>query len=53
MRKLASTKAIVEDGNHVGVNIRKGMDSKKTYYYRIEAVNENGISASSKVMKVD
>lgn len=29
----------------------KGMDSKKTYYYRIEAINENGVSVSSKVIK--
>ena len=29
----------------------KGMDLKKTYYYRIEAVNENGISTSSKIIK--
>jgi len=29
----------------------KGMDSKKTYYYRIEAINENGVSISSKVIK--
>ncbi|MFZ9981069.1 MAG: family 43 glycosylhydrolase [Cyclobacteriaceae bacterium] len=31
----------------------KGMDLKKTYYYRIEAFNENGISASSNIIKVD
>jgi hypothetical protein len=31
----------------------KGMDLKKTYYYRIEAVNEHGISVSSKVMRVE
>lgn len=31
----------------------KGMDLKKTYYYRIEAFNENGISASSNIVKVD
>jgi len=29
----------------------KGMDLKKTYYYRIEAINENGISTSSKIIK--
>jgi len=29
----------------------KGMDLKKTYYYRIEALNENGISVSSKIVK--
>ena len=31
----------------------KGMDLKKTYYYRIEAFNEHGISASSPVIKVE
>jgi hypothetical protein len=31
----------------------KGMDLKRTYYYRIEAFNENGISDSSKIIKVD
>ncbi|MFN5055958.1 MAG: discoidin domain-containing protein [Bacteroidota bacterium] len=31
----------------------KGMDAKKTYYYRIEAINENGISATSKILKVE
>lgn len=31
----------------------KGMDSKKTYYYRIEAINENGISVSSPIIKAD
>lgn len=31
----------------------KGMDLKKTYYYRIEAINENGISASSKIIKAE
>jgi hypothetical protein len=29
----------------------KGMDLKKKYYYRIEALNENGISVSSKIVK--
>jgi hypothetical protein len=29
----------------------KGMDLKKTYYYRIEALNENGISVSSQTIK--
>jgi len=29
----------------------KGMDLKKTYYYKIEALNENGISISSKIVK--
>lgn len=31
----------------------KGMDLKKSYYYKIEAINENGVSASSKTIKVD
>jgi hypothetical protein len=31
----------------------KGMDSKKTYYYKIEAINENGVSISSKIVKAD
>ena len=31
----------------------KGMDLKKTYYYRVEAINENGISASSKIIKAE
>ncbi len=31
----------------------KGMDSKKAYYYRIEAINENGISISSKTVKAE
>lgn len=31
----------------------KAMDSQKTYYYCIEAVNENGVSERTEVMKVD
>lgn len=31
----------------------KAMDSQKTYYYRIEAVNENGVSERSNVLKVE
>jgi xylan 1,4-beta-xylosidase len=31
----------------------KGMDLKKTYYYRIEAINENGVSALSTIIKSD
>ncbi|WP_129718164.1 family 43 glycosylhydrolase [Pedobacter sp. SYP-B3415] len=31
----------------------KGMDNTKTYYFCIEAINENGISKRSKVIKVD
>ena len=28
----------------------KGMDNKKTYYFRIEALNEAGASVASKVV---
>jgi xylan 1,4-beta-xylosidase len=31
----------------------KAMDSQKTYYYSIEAINENGVSERSPVKKVD
>ncbi len=31
----------------------KGMDSKKTYYYTIEAINENGVSEKYPVLKVE
>jgi hypothetical protein len=31
----------------------KAMDGLKTYYYSIEAINENGTSARSPVIKVD
>ena len=31
----------------------KTLDSKKEYYFSIEAINENGISERTKVMKVD
>ncbi len=31
----------------------KAMDSQKSYYYSIEAVNENGVSERSKIIKVD
>lgn len=31
----------------------KGMDLKKTYYYTIEAINENGVSIKSQILKVD
>ena len=31
----------------------KTMDKNKTYYFEIEAVNENGVSKRSKTMKVD
>ncbi|MEN9949456.1 MAG: hypothetical protein RLY85_208 [Bacteroidota bacterium] len=44
------TSIMVHDANDY---YYKGMDLKKTYYYRIEAVNENGVSASSKVIRVE
>jgi len=31
----------------------KAMDSQKAYYYSIEAINENGLSEKTKVIKVD
>jgi xylan 1,4-beta-xylosidase len=31
----------------------KAMDALKTYYYSIEAINENGVSERSKVLKVE
>jgi hypothetical protein len=31
----------------------KAMDNRKTYYFAIEAVNENGVSAKNTVVKVD
>lgn len=31
----------------------KSMDKEKTYYFSIEAVNENGVSTKTSVMKVD
>ncbi|MDB5021900.1 MAG: xylosidase, partial [Pedobacter sp.] len=31
----------------------KGMDKLKTYYFSIEAINENGVSERSKVIKVE
>lgn len=31
----------------------KGMDKEKTYYYTIEAINENGISERTEVLKVE
>jgi hypothetical protein len=31
----------------------KAMDSQKTYYYCIQAINENGVSERSKVIKVE
>jgi len=31
----------------------KAMDSQKAYYFTIEAINENGVSARSKISKAD
>jgi hypothetical protein len=31
----------------------KSMDAMSAYYFSIEAVNENGVSARTKVMKVE
>jgi hypothetical protein len=31
----------------------KGMDRTKPYYFQIEAINENGVSQRTKVMRVD
>ncbi len=31
----------------------KTMDSQRTYYFSIESVNENGVSAKTKVLRVD
>jgi predicted MPP superfamily phosphohydrolase len=31
----------------------KAMDLKKPYYFTIEAINENGVSAKTKILKVD
>ncbi len=31
----------------------KGMDRERTYYFQIEAINENGVSERTKVMKVE
>jgi xylan 1,4-beta-xylosidase len=31
----------------------KGMDKEKTYYFSIEAINENGVSTRTKVLKVN
>jgi len=31
----------------------KAMDSQKTYYYTVEAVNENGVSERTKPIKVE
>lgn len=44
------TSIMVHDANDY---YYKGMDSQKTYFYRIEAVNENGVSVSSKVIRVE
>lgn len=44
------TSIMVHDANDY---YYKGMDSKKTYYYKIEAINENGVSLSSKIVKAE
>jgi hypothetical protein len=31
----------------------KTMDREKTYYFSIEAINENGVSAKTKIIKVE
>ena len=31
----------------------KGMDKEKAYYFQIEAVNENGISKRTDIIKVE
>jgi hypothetical protein len=31
----------------------KGMDNRKTYYFSIESINENGVSARSAIVKVE
>jgi xylan 1,4-beta-xylosidase len=31
----------------------KGMDNQKPYYFTIEAINENGVSTKSPIMKVE
>ncbi len=38
----------VHDGNEYWF---KGLDNRKTYFFRIEAINENGVSKASEVMK--
>jgi hypothetical protein len=38
---------------HVNEYYYKGMDREKTYYFQIEAINENGVSARTAVMKVE
>ena len=40
---------MVHDGNEYWF---KGLDNRKTYFFRIEAINENGISKSSDVLQV-
>ena len=41
---------MVYDGNDYWL---KTMDREKPYYFSIEAINENGVSARTKVMKVE
>jgi hypothetical protein len=40
---------MVHDANEY---YNKGMDLMKTYYYTIEAINENGVSERSKTIEV-
>jgi len=41
---------MVHDGNEYWF---KGLDNRKTYYFRIEAINENGVSKATEVRKVE
>jgi len=41
---------MVHDGNEYWF---KGMDNRKTYFFRIEAINENGVSEASEVRKAE
>lgn len=41
---------MVHDGNEYWF---KGMDNRKTYFFRIEAINENGVSERSEVRKAE
>ena len=43
------TSIMIHDNNEYWM---KAMDSQKTYYYCIEAFNENGVSERSKIMEV-
>ncbi|MEP7110824.1 MAG: family 43 glycosylhydrolase [Ferruginibacter sp.] len=41
---------MVHDANEYWFKV---MDSKKSYYFRIEAINENGVSAGEEIVKAD